>query len=721
MLQSLAKKQLSELFADGLSVSKQYVIAHFRAFTNGYIVFLMLALATFLYAMPIGTGDTDLWFHMNGGRYFWEFGHFPDKAFYSFFDPDRTWTNYFWGFQLTAYKIHEYLGYEGLIALRTLLVCAALVVISGILIRADDTPRQRAWALVLLALAAFVVSGRTDEIRPHLFSYFMIPLFIYILEKRRAWLPALPFLTVIWINIHGIEWPVGATVCGAYFLEALTKKFSESSDDDGNSRTMLWTLLCLPVMLLNPNHYNIFLAPFNTPSEAYQYIAELQTNSILTLFTVSLAGPLLSLQSAVAMLNWGNIFAFTHLFLHRQLRLAPAIMAVAAIFLMMRGKRFVWEWLLLSLPLWRLAIDSLHHQAITQHPAKGTNHVGIANILMLVVVVSPAVSWSLLATKVYEWPIDATRLPTGTAEFIARQKIEGRLASSPNPGGYYAWKLYPEVLIASDMQIPPMTSWDHFRSIALLRNDVALDKLLREFEPNLIAAEKEYKRFAKLIAKHEAFRPVFFDDQYVLYADQTKLPEVVGKFELKHVNPYNLADESTGTPDERLAELQRIKNVDPNGNRVQHAIAWLLFNEKKFEKALPVALRFAESRPGDTNGHYLVGNILENLDRCSEAKEHYLRSLEVAPSSFVAEINKHLGTCAYLQQEFSDAFDYFDKSMAYYSKNEEPETMYQFALSAVAIGKEDKAKILLKQLLYSLPKEKEHIKVRATQLLNDLQ
>ncbi len=672
--------------------------------------------------MPVGTGDTDLWFHMNGGRYFWEFGQFPDRAFYSFFDPERTWTNYFWGFQLSAYQIYQTGGYEGLIVLRVVLVCAAVIVISRILIHVDDTPRQRAWALVLLALVVFVVSGRTDEIRPHLISYFMIPLFIFVLEKRRSWLPALPFLTVIWVNLHGIEWPVGAAVCGAYFLEAAARRIKGLGDSrKTDMKIMLWTTLCLPAMLVNPHLYEIFFAPFNTPTEAYQYIAELQTHSVQTLFTVSLVGPLVSLLSAVAILNWANIFAFIHLFAHRRLRIAPAIMAVAALFLLVRGKRFIWEWLLLSLPLWRVAVDTLKTEIPLSEPKSSGRRFGIANVLMTIVLSSPAASWVLLVTHVHQWPVDQTQLPAGTANFIENNSIKGRLASSPNPGGYYAWRLYPDILITSDMQIPPMTAWDHYRSISFLRNAQSLAHLLRDFDPTLIAVESSYSSFADLIENHPEYRPVFFDDQYVLYANKHQIPKIVSQFELKHTNPFHLAEESPGDPNERLQELEKIRAIHPDGKQAQKAITWILFKQENFEKALPEARRYLETQPGDFNSHYLTGNILENLGRCDEAETHYLRALELAPEDFIGEITIHLGTCAYLQQHFTDAYRYFESSVEYYSRNEEPETMYQYALSAVAVGKETQARELLRQLLYTLPVNNNYVRNRATQLLNDLQ
>jgi hypothetical protein len=36
---------------------------------------------------PIGTGDTDLWYHLNGGRYFFKHYSIPHDSFFSFIVP----------------------------------------------------------------------------------------------------------------------------------------------------------------------------------------------------------------------------------------------------------------------------------------------------------------------------------------------------------------------------------------------------------------------------------------------------------------------------------------------------------------------------------------------------------------------------------------------------------------------------------------------------------
>ena len=55
-----------------------------------YILFLCAAIAYFYFPWPITAFDTDLWYHLHGGRYIVEHGALPtDSSFISFITPPR--------------------------------------------------------------------------------------------------------------------------------------------------------------------------------------------------------------------------------------------------------------------------------------------------------------------------------------------------------------------------------------------------------------------------------------------------------------------------------------------------------------------------------------------------------------------------------------------------------------------------------------------------------
>ena len=75
------------------------------------LLFSLFLLATCFYHLanwPIAGTDTDLWYHLNGGRYFYETGSVARTSFFSFIEPQRLWVNYYWLFQVVVYQVFSW-------------------------------------------------------------------------------------------------------------------------------------------------------------------------------------------------------------------------------------------------------------------------------------------------------------------------------------------------------------------------------------------------------------------------------------------------------------------------------------------------------------------------------------------------------------------------------------------------------------------------------------
>ena len=97
-----------------------------RTTTHRYYVFLLIFIfflieISYFITWPIVGYDTDLWYHLSGGRYFWQNGTIPHDSYFSFIVPSKAWYDYYWMFQAIVYKIFQWAGYPGLVALRCLL------------------------------------------------------------------------------------------------------------------------------------------------------------------------------------------------------------------------------------------------------------------------------------------------------------------------------------------------------------------------------------------------------------------------------------------------------------------------------------------------------------------------------------------------------------------------------------------------------------------------
>jgi hypothetical protein len=131
-------------------------------------------------AYPIVMADTDMWFHLSAGHQFWQNMQVPvSTAGFSFIEPVREWTNYFWGFQATIYKIYEITGYQGLIIFRALLFGANILIIYKFLFARARSKQVAIYLIALLVAYFLLMHARSLQVRPHMISYVFIPAFSY--------------------------------------------------------------------------------------------------------------------------------------------------------------------------------------------------------------------------------------------------------------------------------------------------------------------------------------------------------------------------------------------------------------------------------------------------------------------------------------------------------------------------------------------------------------
>ena len=702
----------SRLFCFTTPKVVQRLLYGYLAALVGYLVIVQLAI-------PIIMTDTDIWYHLNGGRYFWAMGKLQNTSFFSYLEPLREWTNYFWGFQAIVFKVFDLFGNQGLVVFRTLLFTLTVSVILAFIFADRKAREHPAMFLVLVTLLVIILSGRAIAVRPHLVSYLSIVFFIHVLQNRPRLAPLLPLIAACWVNLHGVEWVVGALICGAYLLEHISSRWCSGVPWYGlDTRYVISILACPLALFLNPHGMGILNAPFAHEPELYLFINELQqvNLSILHSFIFSLTE--LSVSASVTMLAMMAVASAITLIVLGRLRISHAIMAIGGAYLFFKGVRFIWEWALLSFPLVHAALMELASSRKKSPKIRLWRLVVVAYFAVM-----PFASLALNFDKYPNYPFEPEGLPVGTMSFLERNDAKGRILADPGIAGYIQWALYPELLIHSDMEFPPFRAIDMYTATWALRNTYVMDALLRIYSIDFIEVGLTNTAFQTVVADHAQFVPVFFDDSYVLYANRDTQAALVSRFALKVINPYDLlASSDTGdrAVDERINELKRIAAIYPDARRVNHALTWLLFDQKRYSEALEFAEKYVILYPKDPNSHYWVGNVLENLDRCDEAIPHFKESLRYADIAFTPILKRHLGTCAYLQKNFDEAFALFSESINPYLRKEDSNDLYQYAYSAAATGDIEKAIKILDILLLAVDPDNKALKIKAQAFRDDI-
>ena len=186
-----------------------------------FFVFLVLFIS-FFYPIPLDILNSDIGRHLLLGKIIVSTGNVPTVNLLSYTYPDYPFINTHWFSQVIFYVWHSTFGFDGLIFLSVLLATATLSLVFIYSSRKFDI-----FTAILIALIYLqVISGRT-QVRPELFSFLFLAIFIVILykyrEKYTKWIFALIPLSLLWVNTH-IYFFNGIVVLALFLIDALISK-----------------------------------------------------------------------------------------------------------------------------------------------------------------------------------------------------------------------------------------------------------------------------------------------------------------------------------------------------------------------------------------------------------------------------------------------------------------------------------------------------------------
>lgn len=663
-----------------------------------YLVLLFLFFALFLLSLSIRYTDTDLWYHLAGGRYLLAEGALFNPVFYSYIDEPRDFINYFWGFQVLAFGTWSVAGEVGLILLKAgLLFCSGLLAAHII---CAGRPLREAGLVQLLVLAIVIglLCLRGFGLRPHLASLVFIPLFILVLGHREKLYPTLPLLTVCWVNLHGVEWVVGALICGAWFLQRLQQQLQQP--DAAHVRAMIWIGLCLPAMFVNPSGYLLLLTPFAHDPGLEQFILELAP----LVFSADLAfGDGARAGLLILLLAMAVFVSFILTLGQWRQHLAAILMAVGGLVLLMMAKRFVWEWALLSLPI--VAAGLGYRLPVRPGP-------GGAALLLAVLCLLPMTWYPTMRDGMARYPLDRESLPWATTEFIQRADISGRYAIEPSYAGYIEFMLAPAVEVHMDMQFPPFTSMDIHDFNSAMHSAGGFERYVTSYRPAMVGVKKSNRRFPLAAARALGYVPVFFDQKVVLLLDQQQYPQLAESNQLRFINPFDQSVIPLDDLEQGIAELERMLQ-QVNSDELRITLTALLIEQGRLDQAASHVEQLVRAIPSNLSTRYYQARIAHLQGDCEAALGHYEEVIDASRDP--ALVHRWAAECYFLTGDLKRAYSNFSLGIDPY-EDRSPDLLayYQFALSAVGAAQPEEAIRLLSMIGHIEPDHP------VTALANDL-
>ncbi len=616
-----------------------------------YVALLGAALAIGFASWPIFATDTDLWYHLNAGRYIATGHSLPQAAFFSFLRPTPPWLDYYWLSQVLFYGVHSAAGYFGLVELRAL---AALGTYAFVLASLRLGQRGEGWGYtaVVFTLAALFLVGRFTMVRPGDLSYLSIAAFLFMLESRRGLL-ALPVLALLWMNLHGIEYPVMLLILGAYLGEWTLARLGVLANVTAPAwRAFVAAGTALLAVLATPYGFALLAAPFRSLTFASQYILELTPVDVLGLLALRVDGFYVSRPSFLALLGAASGLAVLASLQRASWRPAHLVLLAGGLFLLTRVERFSAEFVLLVVPLLGAFRPSLSAKPLLSAPLRAA----------LVVAVAALPFWHLYKVRETScaFPLCTRALPEGSVAFLDRVGATGTVLNHPNDGGYLEWELSPRQQIYADLQTPFLFSdRDIFRGDQAFQDPTVLAGLIAEYHPAFLLVPRKLAGLGTWVGRVSDFAPVFVDDAAVLYASSASQPELVARFQMTAIDPFALV--VTGDPADPKAlaraaeELVRANEIYPAGGRMRVFEGALALARGDTDGALRISAGVIALHPDRWEGQRLRGDVLARLQRTADACQAYEAALENI------DIEGGVDQTSYLQQRLWSCYTHLGR------------------------------------------------------------
>ena len=413
----------------------------------GDVLFVALFLSLSLVRGQRLLGDSATGAHIRAGEFMWNTLSVPKHDIFSFHSPALPWTAHEWLSQVIMALIHNAFGLTGIVIFFSCVIAASYF----LLLKMCSVDHQN-MLLALLAVCLVMVSSQIHWLaRPHAFSFVLTVLWYYALDAyengRAKSLLFLPFLMLIWVNLHG-GFMFGFILLGVYFACNAARWIFETRQAAILYRQKLIHLgliglACVAVSLINPAGFEILLFPFKLVGDTYlmdhiqEYLSPNFHETMPFRYLLYLVILLFGLsEKRVSITEIALILLLTHMALYavRYIPLfgiiaAPILVKQAALFVNSLEERWVGAFKAVSSRI--AARDSASRGHLW--PA-----IGVAAVVLLA------------ATGQVAYKFDAQTKPVAAVDFLKRENLQGNMLNLDTFGDYLIYAAWPQYRVFVD-------------------------------------------------------------------------------------------------------------------------------------------------------------------------------------------------------------------------------------------------------------------------------
>lgn len=402
--------------------------------------------------------STDLWWHLDSGRWMLQHGQYLGQEVRSFTIPGELWPNFSWLFQVVIAAVESVAGLWGLLFLKAAICWLILLLLFR------STPVQQ--VPVALLLAVLVISWRVFPylyLRPHLFEGLFLATAVFLFHQART--KHDPFwyglLILLWANFHSSA-VVGAAALSLHYIVGSEYKIPPAKT---LLRRLPLGLLWWPLLFVTPNGFDILdvLQRHAQGDFLHVYIREW--------FAPDFLHPLMFIA----------LIASVTVAIVKRGVLSPAEAMLILLFLLLsnNSRRFQFELALLLIRPTAIIVGMWINWFVARCGLSGYYWnwlYGLILTVLLIVVYPPPLHWT--KQDMLDYPIQQMRYPhvaMAVLQPVLDNEAELRVLNDYGWGGYLGWKGKGRLKIYIDGRTPTVFS-----------EELMLNLILAEHKPQLL-------------------------------------------------------------------------------------------------------------------------------------------------------------------------------------------------------------------------------------------
>ncbi|PIS09542.1 hypothetical protein COT75_00995 [Candidatus Beckwithbacteria bacterium CG10_big_fil_rev_8_21_14_0_10_34_10] len=495
-----------------------------------FILFFVLFLSTFLHQITAFTQD--LGRHLKIGEIIIQTKKVPPTNLFSSSFPNFPFLNHHWLGEVIFYICFKFIGLNSLIFLKLGLCFLSFFSLVYLVYKKNGSLIAFLWGLV-----CFFLFSRRTEVRPEIFSFLFLSLYLIILSRKKyfnKFFFILPLIQVPWVNIH-IYFFLGPSLIFFYFLNSL---FKRNKIKKIFKKVIITTFLVGLACFLNPNFSKGAFYPFNVFKNYGYKIVENQSFFFMNRYFGKIADPYFLLVFFISLLS----FILT-------LKKQSFYSLVSFIFFSILGFQAS-----RNLPLFGLASLFFVSQNLNILKQGFLKKMSIQNLLNLKLGVFFGLIFLLIFLSLgnitnqsrkrkysyKKFGLGKFKGAEAGADFVIKNNLSGPLFNNFDIGSYLDFRFYPNIRVFVDSR-PEAYPTSFFKStyIPMQEKEEKWDEINNLYNFNLIFFSHSditpwAINFLSFIPKDPDWQIVFLDDFVIIFLKDNNLnKELIDRYSIK--------------------------------------------------------------------------------------------------------------------------------------------------------------------------------------------